>query len=231
MRPPGATGQRSDQAAHSAIAFGVGELDALRRPGRARRVDDRREVVGPDRLPGLGEAEAARARPLELRRGSMMSSSAPSMLHDVLDARRRAGERSARSARKCASVITTRLPALRNWWAICSVRARCCRPRTAPRRGAGSPVSTQVELGPVEQHDRRPRRRARRRGAASPEAIRSTRAAYSRQVIAIGVAGVAQRDLVGPLGGGQLERVAERGSVERPRARRDGDGRGGVDDP
>ena len=65
---PGSSGPRnSSSAAQLGEHVGVRRLDALRRPGRARRVDQREDVVGPDRAPasprsrGPGRGRARRA--------------------------------------------------------------------------------------------------------------------------------------------------------------------------
>ena len=129
-------------------------------------------------------------------------------------------------SRKWRSVTTTRLPALRNWWATCSgVRRVVDRERHRAEVQDGG--VDEVELGPVEQHQRD------RVAALDPERGEPGRDPLDALgVLAPGdrdrVARVAQRDLVGALGGGELERVAERRRVERRgRAAAAGAARGG----
>ena len=109
---------------------GVRELDALGRPGRARRVDQRQR--------------RRRARPRARRASKSKPARAASSRSSeiVPPARRRPGRRARCRARRDAtgrnarSVTTTAVAGVGEQVARSARRRACCRPRTASRRGA-----------------------------------------------------------------------------------------------
>ena len=192
------------EAVDGAHEVRVGELHALRRPGGARGVDQREQVVGLHGAPGGLEVEALRGvlPPRSCRRRPRRSRARP---------RRAPRTRST----KASSVTTMRASASFTWYWICSARVgvveRERRGAEVQRRGVEP-----VELRPVREHQRHRARRARGRarpGRRPPRApCRRTRARSSR----------ARRPwcaarAVGMGLGGQLEGLGHRGRVEPSR--------------
>ena len=191
------------------------ELDALRRPGRARRVDQRQQVVGLDRAP---------VRPRRRSPGRPSTSPRRACLARRRRARSRARAPAARAALNAANAPRRSrpcAPASPTTYAICSGDERQVdrerRRAERHRREVGD-----VELGPVGEHQRDACRRGARRAARRPPASASTRSRSSRP---------GQRDLVvlacGPRRGPAWSSTVRRNAsaiVARRRAREPGGG-------
>ena len=192
----------------------VGQLDALRRARRPRGVDQRQQVGGLDRAPGGLEVELAGRELEEVREADRLIGAIAVHDDDLLDgavalgAREEAREQGALGDRNAAARVRQHVLDLLRGRGVVD-RERGC----AEVQGGGV---DQVELGAVGEHQRD--------GVAAPDAERGEAAGKpldARGVLAEGdrdaVSGRPQSDLVRALGGGQLERLAQRGGTQRRR--------------
>ena len=179
----------------------VGELHALGRPGGARGVDQREQVVGLDGAPGGLEVEALRRRAARRRR---------SLVDDdhVLDPVQRphaVDERLLGHDDARLGVVHLVLDLLGRVGVVDRERRGA-----EVQRGGVEPV----ELGPVGEHDPQRRRRARGPRPASPAATRAhlvgVLAPGDRELVVLR----AQRAAVGMGLRRELEGLGHRGGVE-----------------
>ena len=191
----------------------VRELDALRRPGRARRVDQRQQVVGLDRAP-VRPRRRSRVGALDVAQPSVPSPRRPR-------ARSRARARAARArassgVRNGSSTIATlRAGVVDHVRDLLGRGGQVDRERRRAerhRREVGD-----VELGPVGEHQRDACRRAARRARARPPASASTRSRSSPQVSATSSSLRADRDAVRVVLGGEAERLGDRARADGAR--------------
>ena len=187
------------------------ELDALRRPGRARRVDQRQDVVGLDRGDRRRRRRSRRPARSTSSSASMPSGASPST---TITCSRSGSSLRASSTlpRNACSVIRICAPASRDDVLDLVGRVGLVdRERRRPDHHRREVA--EVELGPVAEHqgDRVALAQAEPR---RPPASASTRSRSSPQVHEIVVALRADGDLVGAFADGDAERLGDRRGVD-----------------
>ena len=155
------------------------ELDALRRPGRARGVDQREQVVGLDRAPARPRRRSPGRRPRRRPSASVPSPRAPSSTITCSSAGSSRARLQRRSANASSTIATLRAGVADHVGDLLGRGGLVDRERRRAerhRREVG-----EVELGPVGEHQRDGvAARARRARAARRRARRRARAARAQ---------------------------------------------------